>query len=200
MRKIGVHLTKLIAVVAIFIAGCGRQDVATNKLAQVDLSNYDTYAWLPSGDTSMNSLSKDPTLAAGVREKVNSELNQRGYKLNPKYPDFLVLVHTMYNEKVDVNTLPNSYSYYGPGFNTGPWYDGYYSGYNSIGYINGPSVNAVEYTKGTVVIDIVDADTKEVVWRGRAADPIYDQTEIVEEAREIVGEIFEEYPVQASAR
>lgn len=195
MKKVRLYYIQLLAIVALFFAGCGK-DVYTTKLANVDLGNYRSYAWLPSGDTAVNSLEKNPTVAIGVRNTVNSELQKRGYQMNAQNPDFLVLVHTIYEDKVDYNTFPNNYNYFGPGFYTGPWYHGYYPGFNNIGFINGPNVNAVQYTKGTVVVDIIDANTKEVVWRGAASDSIYDNTDVAEEAMEIVQDIFDEYPVK----
>lgn len=195
MVKVGIYIVQIL-IMLFFFSGCGRKEVSVNKLAHVDLGKYNSYAWLPSGDTSINTHSQDPTVSSGVREKVNSELQIRGYRLDIKDPDFLVLVHSRYDDNVKKKNLPNSYNYYGPGFYTGPWYYGYYPEYKTIPFINGSSVNAVNYTKGTLVIDIIDADTKEVVWRGRATDPIYDQAEIVEEVKENVEEIFEEYPVE----
>lgn len=193
--RVKTYISGLLLSAAAIFYGCSTADVNTQQVQGVNLKAYKTYAWLPAGDTLSNSFAKDETVAASVRNKVNQELQRQGYRMDAQNPDLLVMVRTNYDKEIEMQTIAPSYAYYGPGFYSGPWYDYYYPYYNTIGYVSaGPSVRAVSYTEGTVVIDLIDAQRKQVVWRGAATDNIYDEDEVIEETVENVEEIFEEFP------
>lgn len=176
-------------------SGCSR-DVQTTKVRDVNFDQYQTYAWLPSGD-SADLFNQNQGVAFEIRNKINNELQSQGYRIDTENPDFLVLVHTRYNEETELRTVPSGYGYYGPGFYFGRPYDFYYPYYGSFGYIGGGYVEPVQYTVGAMVIDIIDTERKEIVWRGTATDEVYgrgEREEIMEEMVENVEEIFEDFP------
>lgn len=114
----------ILVVMVLLAPGCSRS-VRTTNLVNKDLGQYRTYAWLPSGDT-LNAFEKDPTIAKEIRDRINAELQAKGFRPDTVNPDFLVLVHTRYNEEVEPHMVPPEYNYYGPGFYTGPPYQYYY--------------------------------------------------------------------------
>lgn len=180
--------------VGIVLLGCSRVDVSTQQAPNLNMKAYKTYAWLPPTDTLSNSFAKDQVVSGQIISKVNQELQEKGYRLEVQNPDLLVLVRANYDKELDYQTIAPSYNY-GPGFYTGPWYDYYYPSYGNLGYISGgPLVREVEYTQGTVIIDLIDSRKNQVVWRGVATDEIYEDDEIAKETVENVEEIFEEFP------
>ena len=88
-----------------------------------------------------------------VKGAVSSQLGAKGHKEDQASPSFLIAYHIGSEDKVSVT----DWGYrYGPG----PW--GYY----------GRDIDVRQYTEGTLVIDFVDASTKQLVWRGAATKAI----------------------------
>ena len=57
--------------------------------------------------------------------------------------------------------------------------DVYEQYYGRWGNISG--VNVIEYKEGTLVVDIIDAGDKQVVWHGKTSDQVYENMRKVEE-------------------
>jgi hypothetical protein len=86
-------------------------------------------------------------MQARIEQAVDAVLEARGYRKVEENPDFRVGWLGAIEEKVDVDTI-NSYR----GYSRGPW-----------GY---PQTYVREYEEGTVIIDIVDGRSGQLVWRG----------------------------------
>ena len=71
-------------------------------------------------------------------------------------------------------------------------YGGY--GYPYGGYGYGSHGVVTTYTEGTLVIDIIDAGTNELVWRGSAVSPMSDETYDAKDINKAVEKILEEFP------
>ena len=71
----------------------------------------------------------------------------------------------------------------------------HYTGYTGIGTVTGTGIQEVEYTEGTFVVDVIEANgANEIIWRGWSETPV-DPGEVDENIREYVDNIFDEYPV-----
>lgn len=147
-----------------------------------DLTKYSTYAWVPVPEAL-------PTDIQGARERneligkritraVASQLEAKGHKLDETSPTFLIAYHVGSEDKVSVT----DWGYrYGPG----PW--GYY----------GRDIDVRQYTQGTLIIDFIDASSKQLFWRGAASKAI-DQNATQEEIDQVINEavagIFKNWP------
>jgi len=79
-------------------------------------------------------------------------------------PDVYVTYHTSTEEDIRINTRVYGYAYpIGWGFG------GYYYGSPVMGMGLGVSSNHIVYEKGTLLVDIWDAELETMVWRGIAA-------------------------------
>lgn len=177
------------------LSGCS-PEVYTDTAADANFGSYQTYAMLPSGkDLGENNIHSDRII-----NEVDQEMRARGYELDPENPDLLVNVKTMYEEEeelVATGNYPATYNYYGPGFYTpttmAPYY---YTGYAGVPSVTGTGIREVEYTEGTFVVDIIEANGKnEIIWRGWSETPV-DPGNLDESIRGYVDNIFEEYPVK----
>ncbi|UII32924.1 DUF4136 domain-containing protein [Fulvivirga ulvae] len=179
----------------LLLATCG-PTITTTKTANVDLDKYQTYAWLPNGDSIDNHRYNGEQLNQAIVSEVNQEMQLKGYTLDRTDPDLLVLVHTMFDKETNIVREPvyATYDYYAPNIYIDPYYnDYYYYDYNTVTRVVGYDVDRVQYTEGTLVIDLIDQNTNNVVWRGRADDYI-EPYNVRAEVQEYVEEIFEEYP------
>jgi len=80
-------------------------------------------------------------------------------------PDVFVTYHTSTENKVRLES--DSYGYGFGGYGTAGW-GRYGYGYGVAGPVS-TTTRVVEYDEGTLVVDIWDAGTKELVWRGTAS-------------------------------
>ena len=89
------------------------------------------------------------------------------------------------------NNNGSPYGFYGPYSGWGRWgYGGWGPGWwgNSFG-------NTQEkYEAGTVVVDMVDARTKRLIWRGAVQNAISDPTKISQNLAKQVERIVEQFP------
>lgn len=160
------------------------------------MSSYTSYAFLPNQDTIKSSNYNNAQVNEIVINEIRTNMQEKNYRLDRNQPDLLVYYHLMMDEENAVNANPvyTNYSYYRPGFYVGPYYRNYaYNNYFTIPRIAGVNVQQVPYKEGTLVIDLIDRRTNEIVWRGRAVD-VVERNDLEEELRTYVNAIFERLP------
>lgn len=192
-NKIFSLLTALILMV--FITSCG-PSVTTTKKANVDLNDYNSFAWLPSKKQIDNENYNTDLVYSTIVNEVNQELNAEGYRIDKRNPDLLVKVNVMFDRESSTVTEPvyATYDYVYPYTYVDPFYEPYYyTSYANIPRVIGYDVDQVQYTEGTFVIDIIDAKTNNIVWRGWTNDRIQ-PSDLKNEINNYVQEIFEEFP------
>ena len=91
-----------------------------------------------------------------LKNAVNNNLESKGYSINTTDPDFVIVYHTGVQDKVNVTNWGYTYGPY-----WGPW---------------GESVDVQQYTEGTLILDFIDFDTKNIIWRGTAQRALSGET------------------------
>jgi hypothetical protein len=175
----------VVCVALAMLAGCSSVDVKTDYDPDVDFSKYKTYGWVGNnGVVEGSELASYPLAAKRVYESVNKILQERGYQMTDdvETADFAVVLHAGTKEKMQVTNYGGSYGYY--------WYDpwwGPYGGHTDVSY----------YTEGTLVIDFVDVENREMAWRGMGTG-IMKQYSSPEDAQKnldkVVDRILEGFP------
>ena len=179
----------------ILLAGCGPK-VDTNKKTAQNLSNFNSYAFLPNQDTIQTSNYNNQQVNEIVISEIHENMQDLNYRLDRNQPDLLVYYHLMLDEEMAVNANPvyTNYSYYRPGFYVGPYYRNYsYNNYFTVPRIAGNNVQQIPYKEGTIVIDLINRRTNEIVWRGSAEDVVAPGN-LDEEIRTYVNAIFDRFP------
>lgn len=181
---------------AIFLfASCGPK-VDANKRTAKSMDSYSSYAFLPNQDTIQTSRYDNALVNEIVIDEIRNNMQDLNYRLDRNQPDLLVYYHLMMDEENAVNANPvyTNYSYYRPGFYVGPYYRNYaYSNYFTVPRIVGNGIDQVAYREGTIVIDLIDRKTNEIVWRGRAEDLVAPGN-LDDEIRSYVDAIFDKLP------
>ena len=180
----------------LFVSGCSSLRVSSDYDGSVDFASLQSYDWLPApGIRSADpAIQFDSLLAQRVKTAIDSQLAASGFQQQTERPDVLVTYHVAVDQKVSVTYLNELYGYR-PGWGTGYRRSMRHSGY--------PSREAVvtEYQQGTLIIDIVRASDKKLIWRGTASDEVYpDSTAEAREkrVREAVAEILAQFPPPVS--
>jgi hypothetical protein len=153
------------AVVVLGLASCSSIQTRTNydPSAVQKIDGFHTYAWLPMKAGSDPNI-YNPIIQERVHRAVDAQLQARGFqRVAPgQSPDFKVGWHGAVEQKVDVDTIDNYYGYLWD-----PWFDPFFGpvGYGGSG---GVETQTREYREGTLILDVVDANSNKLVWRGTA--------------------------------
>ncbi|HET8754137.1 MAG TPA: DUF4136 domain-containing protein [Salinimicrobium sp.] len=170
---------KTLSILLLFVlvlSSCDSVRVASDYDPQVNFNQYQTFAFFKPGidKAEISDLDKKRILRA-----IEAEMLQKGFTKSEN-PDLLVSIFT--KTKENINIYANNYGY-GYGWGWSPYYWG--SGYNTVN----------STTEGTLYIDLIDADEKELVWQGMGTAALATDVERKQERiNEIVQEIMEKYP------
>jgi hypothetical protein len=152
--------TFLVLSLVAFAVSCASVYVDYDYDPGYDFSKLRTYDWLPIPDKArVNELT-----IKNIQYFADQQLAAKGLRRSSGDPDFLIAIHGTKEQRVDVQ----EYGYaYGSGFYGRPrgGYPGR-TGPRHAEYRRG--VDVYEYQVGTLVMDFVDAEKKELIWRGTA--------------------------------
>jgi hypothetical protein len=168
---------KLLPLVLLFlVASCSSVRVTSDYDSTTDFSKYKTFAFYKKGidKVEISDLDKRRILKA-----VEIEMLAKGFTKS-ETPDVLVNIFTKSRQKVDV--YENNHFYMG-------WHPWYY----------GPNfgVQISKYTEGTLFVDLIDAEKKELVWQGIGRGGLTTSGNVAkkeERIKEFVAQIMEKYP------
>ncbi|MDH3521427.1 MAG: DUF4136 domain-containing protein [Myxococcales bacterium] len=163
------------------LSGCSSVRVTSDFDPNANFSALQGYAWLaasqpPTGDPRLD----NTLLDARIRNAIEAELGKRGHrKVAPAAADFLVAYYVAVESKVDVETI--------------------YRSYGRAGWGGGGSADTVvrEYEEGTLLVDLLQPQSGDLLWRGTAQTRLRDAR--TPEARdkyvkEVVGRLLAAYP------
>ena len=168
------------AIGTLAIAGCATMNVSSHVERGLDVNRYHTYDWgpadaLPAGDPR---LEQDPFFQDHLRGAVEKAMAGRGFEWSTvNAPDLLVHYHANITERIDVDRLDVQRGYCGG---------------------NGCDVPTVQYEAGTLVIDVIDARTNRLIWRGWAQSAVQgmlgNQDTMARQINEAVARMFGKFP------
>ena len=150
------------------------QDVKKDYDRRANFSNYHTFMWIKEPKPT-NPLFKDR-----IMDAVNAQLEAKGLRLVTGHADLGVSANTATKEQ---RTLTS-------------FYDTFPGGWGWHRHWGGPVTAVVEtYEVGTLVVDLFDTETKQVVWWGAASDTISNKPEKNEKhLNEAVEKMFKDFP------
>jgi len=173
------------ALVALALAGCATLTASAHVERSVNFNDYVTYDWgppdnLPVGDPRLDN---NPFFHDYLEGAIEKRLAGKGYKRVPfgGPPDLLIHYHAAVNQRVEVSSVDqaNGYCY------------------------QDCTPRMVDYEQGTLVVDIVDAKTNRVVWRGWAQDimngVIDNQDRLDKQVEDGVGKMMKLLPIGGAA-
>lgn len=136
-----------------------------------DRSKIKTFAWADSDQATL--AHTDPMLHSQIAITLAEYIAEAGLTQVENDPDIYFTYHGSTKEEITVNTMSLGYSYpVGWGYGSYGGYGGYYGQYYGGVYTGyaGVSTQATSYREGTLIVDVWDAETKTLIWRGIAAE------------------------------
>jgi hypothetical protein len=154
MRPVRWHLGWITASV-FALTGCATMQVSSHTERGLSWAPYHTFGWgpadpLPAGDRRLDA---DPYFQDRVQGAIEKQMAARGFVRSDAsvHPDLLVHYHATIAERTDVDQIDRA------------------SGYCVTADCR-PRIT--RYEVGTLVVDIVDARTNKLIWRGWAQDSL----------------------------
>ena len=165
--------------------------IASAQKTTYDFDRSAPFAQFRTYTTKVGTPTKNELVDKSILAAIEGQLAARGFTRNDAAPDVVVLFHMAFDEQKDIST-----------FSSGPMYGGYGYGYGWGGGWGAThtDVRVREIVVGTLAIDMVDAKTKQMAWRGLGTKEI--DTNAKPDKREAninkaVEKIFRNYPPQA---
>jgi hypothetical protein len=167
---------------ALLVAGCGGGlQIDTDYNPQADFAAVETYAWAqrtPDGN-------EDPRVynaivEGRVKSAIDDALQAKGLRLVTSSPDVWVAWHGAIQGKMSYETISNDYGY----------------GWGRYGRTGGMAMGtttsrttAREWDEGTLLIDIIDRRTEELMWRAVGQAKLSETARTPEEAQARADEV-----------
>jgi len=182
MRKV-----LMVLAAAALIGGCASTRAPNTRIdydKKADFSVYRTYGFPKETGTDRGGYST--LVTSYFKNSVSTALDARGYKYVEEKPDLLVNFYMNTHERTESTPDPlfSSYGYYGYRrglYSPWPMYD---------------DNRVVTYKVGTINVDIVDAEKKQLVWEGisegRLSDEAMANPKVTVNA--VVTDLMRQYP------
>lgn len=172
----------------IFILTIAMGCAVTDFDQSADFYRYKTFAWGESDVKVSNPLYDSDLINDRIRKTVEKEFSRRGIVRSVDNPDFLVQYHTYTEEKQRTSSAyPYGYRFYPYGFI--PFGFGWYPA-----FMVPPYPETRQYTEGTLILDIIDNRTDELIWRGSVSGNV-DASALKKQIEKGIRAIMKKYPV-----
>jgi hypothetical protein len=178
------------------VLAASAQAVRVNWQRNAPFADYKTYAW------HTTTQQKDSFYKQFVVEYADEAMRKAGLTkvLEAQSPSLLIAYHFTTQELIDSTTTTDGFGW-GVGGPWGPWVS--WGGWGGWGADFGPDISTTEEhprTMGILTIDLVDAKTKRVVWRGQATEDSIASTQKGDEkqVRKSVDKMFDHFPPKQS--
>ncbi len=184
-KKMKPSLTVLL--LALLVTSCAPASRITADYDQsIDFSAYESFDWMrPPGDI-IDPLRAYPAVAFRIKNAVEDNLEDKGFVKVDEDPDFYVVYHASVERNLSRSYI-DTWGYFYPRYRHYPPRRRYPPVYRGFVYVD-------TYERGTLVIDIVDARTNELAWRGAASGIIGDPARAREKVVEAVHLILDSFP------
>lgn len=152
------------------------QQVKTDYDRNADFSQYRTYSW-------EKVQTPNPLLVDRIKGAVNAALAAKGWIQVESGGDTSIVAIAMTRDQQTLNTF----------------YDGFGGGWRWRGFGGfGESTTTVDtYKVGTLVLDLFDAKTKNLVWRGVSSDTLSDKSDKnIKNLNKGVQKMFQHFPAE----
>jgi len=173
MKKVLIHLS-LLAILFLGSTAASAQKVNVDFDRDADFSKYTTFAIA----LNQSEPPRDPLMAQRAIKGVGYHLTLKGLREVEESPDLYVVLHGILDQEKQLNVTG-----YGYGGRWGRWGGGT------------ATATTTTYNVGTLVVDMYDAKTKQIVWRGVGSDTVSDKPEKNEKKlNKALEKMFKKYP------
>ena len=143
-----------VGIVLLFATASFAQQVKTDYDRTADFNQYKTYSW-------QKVQTPDPLWVDRIKEAVNSALAAKGWTQVPSGGNVAIVAIEMTQNQQTLDTF----------------YNGFGGGWRWGGGFGDATTTVQNYKVGTLVVDLFDANTKKLIWRGSSSDTLSDKSD-----------------------
>ena len=170
--------------------GAQAQKISVNYDKQANFAQFKTYAWAPHGAVA------HPMLAANIVGAIEDEMKARGLQMvnMDQNPSLIIQVYGSVDQ--DSTLYSNDPLYMATGGI--PPFDPSFSGPLNTGMYGNTTVTI---HKGQLVVDLIDAASKKLVWRGMSQQNLaaHNPDKLLSQVNTAITKMFKQYPVKAAS-
>jgi hypothetical protein len=149
--------------------------VKTDYDRAANFAQYKTYSW-------ERVQTKDPLMVDRIKRAINASLAAKGFTEVSSGGDVAIVAIEMTHDQQTLNTF----------------YDGFGGGWRWGGGFANATTTVDTYKVGTLVVDLFNANTKNLIWRGSASDTLSDNSsKNIKNLDKGVLKMFEHFPPES---
>ena len=188
MRHCRILLFELVLMVALL--SCSGIRVSQDYPGTADYASLKTYAWQSAEQEKTGDLRLDnPLRDARIRNAIDTLMASKGYqRVSDASADVYIAYHEEIYSRIDIENAGSGFMFGMGSFGTG----------GGIAFSAGN--RASDYDETMLVIDIIDAASKALIWRGTGTCPFVQHTDpekLTERINETVQKILSQFPPQS---
>jgi hypothetical protein len=178
----------ILGLLLVFSTSSFAQKVKVDLDKNADFSKYKTYQfleWQENIDQILNDFDKKR-----IRDAFKSELDSRKLEMVDSDPDIVFSLYLVIDQKTSVTGYTNYYGGgYGRGYRRGGW--GWGAGHSTTNY------SEEDYLEGTMVLDVYDGSSKDLVWQSVGVKTVEEKPEKREKSiPKSVKKLMKKFPIQ----
>ena len=170
---------------SVFTGVSPAQQVKTDYDRSANFTQYRTYSW-------QHVETKDPLFIDRIKGAVNSALAAKGWTMVESGGDISIIAIQMTHDQQTLNTF----------------YDGFGGGWGwrrfgggGFGNIGEATTTTDTYKVGTLLLDLFDSKTKQLVWRGSTSDTLSNNSnKNIQNLDKGVEKLFKQFPPGSSSK
>jgi len=177
VQKVGVVL---MGMMLLFAGKLSAGQVKTDYDRSANFAQYKTYSW-------EQVKTKDPLDVDRIKSAVNAALAAKGWTQVDSGGDISVMAMEITHNQQTLNT----------------YYDGFGGGWRWRGFggLGEATTTTETYKVGALVVDLFDAKTKELVWRGSSSDTLSNNSsKNIQNMNKDVEKMFKNFPPGSSKK
>jgi hypothetical protein len=173
-----------LAVFAVLAVACSSVRVDSDFDREGKFDSYRTWTWIPRSAMVVKDQKAYSELTdRRIRSAIAGQLGVKGLEKATGEVDLIVAYQVGVREVMEIHDT---------GWGGGPGY-GYRRGYWRTG-----GIETRQWTEGTLIVDLIDAKARHLVWRGKAVGAVGDYEGQEQRINEAVAEMFKLYPPDVS--
>ena len=149
------------------------QKVETDFNESVDFSAFKTYSWRVARGSKKQDAANNPIADNRIRTAIAAQMAKKGFTEAESGGDVLVTYRVTTKDKRESERMPSM---------------------SRRGAYGGSTRTTREYTQGTLLIDILDGKSKELIWRATCKDSVNDVAKFEKRLGEDVDKVFKKFP------
>ncbi|TVZ39121.1 uncharacterized protein DUF4136 [Alteromonadaceae bacterium 2753L.S.0a.02] len=166
------------------LTACSNNDTSIDYRTDYDFSKLKTFHMLPVDDSVYQNPKVSEIEVARIGKLMKQELAKRYTESTEDNADFMVRYFLVLEDRMKVENYNASFGMYRGGY-------GYHYG------IQSPQIKNTYYQQGSVIVDILEPESHDVIWRGSTEGRVKDQLSPEQRDERVSGylmRLFDKFP------